>query len=217
MVLALKKRIFLCLSLAIQTLEQCNSLWKEYHNTQNSLCLRIAVNCLIELYCLSEGLSLRLTKSSWVWIKLFKLSVEMKRKTTYQHLDIASLWQIRLVLLEWWLGMAGQKFMNSQCGRYRAEIPDGEQFCSTRQGDSWCVCVCAWGFINVSSFLAIRVETQIMELTWEKTQERTKSSSKVRMSGERARKECNILNSVTTHLSVYGKLHFVTKNHIMRL
>lgn len=163
-------RIFLCLSLAIQTLEQCNSFWKEHHTSQNSLCLkRIVVNCLIESYCLSEGPSLRLTKSPWGWITLFKLSVEMKRKTTYQHLDIASLWQI-MVLLEWWLGMAGQKFMNSQCGRYRAEIADGKQFCGTRQGDSWCVCVCAWGFINVLSFLAVRVETQIMELTWERTQ-----------------------------------------------
>lgn len=109
-------RIFLCLSFAIQTLEQCNSLWKERRTPLNCPCLRTAVDCLIELHCLSEGPSLRLTKSSQGRIMLFKLSVEMKRKTTYQHLDIASLWQIRLVLLEWWLGMAGQRFMNSQCG-----------------------------------------------------------------------------------------------------
>lgn len=45
----------------------------------------------------------------------------MKPKTIYYHPDIASHWQITLLLLEWWLGMAEQKFMNSQCGRLGRE------------------------------------------------------------------------------------------------
>lgn len=116
--LLLKSHKGFLFSLAIQTLKQCNSLCEEHNTSQNFLCLRIAVNCLIELFCVSEGPSLRLTRSSRDRVMLFKLSVEMKCKTTYRHLDIASLWQIRLALFEWWLGMAGQKFMNSQCGRY---------------------------------------------------------------------------------------------------
>lgn len=55
------------------------------------------------------------------YIMLFALSVQMKPKTIYYHPDIASHWQITLLLLEWWLGMAEQKFMNSQCGRLGRE------------------------------------------------------------------------------------------------
>lgn len=49
------------------------------------------------------------------YIMLFVLSVQMKPETIYYHPDIASL------LLEWWLGMAEQKFMNSQCERLGRE------------------------------------------------------------------------------------------------
>lgn len=55
------------------------------------------------------------------YIMLFVLSVQMKPETIYYHPDIASHWQITLLLLEWWLGMAEQKFMNSQCGRLGRE------------------------------------------------------------------------------------------------
>lgn len=116
MLLKIPQRIVLYLSFTSQTLEQHNLLWWERSTSQNSPGLSIVVIWSIvwlnftvwgkDLLCASRG-----------WIMLFMLSVKMKRKTTYQHFDIASLWQIGLLLLEQWLGMARQKFMNSQCGR----------------------------------------------------------------------------------------------------
>lgn len=109
-------RIALCLSFTIQTLEQHNLFWRKRSTSQNSPTLSIVVLwSIVWLNCTVWGKDLLC--ASWGWIMLFKLSVEMKRKTTYQHFDIASLWQIGLLLLKQWLGMAGQKFMNSQCGR----------------------------------------------------------------------------------------------------
>lgn len=178
MLLKIPQSIFLCLNLTIQTLEQCNSLWKEHRTTQSSLCLRIAASCLIELYGLSEGPSLRLTKSTgaelcssscqWRWNARPLTGILTLRhfdKSDWCFLSGDWEWQGRS---SWILNVGG-----------RAEIVDGEQFWGTRQGDSWCVCECAWGFINVSSFLAVRVETQIIEPTWVETQLRTKWLKKV--------------------------------------
>lgn len=116
MLLKIPQRIALCLSFTIQTLEQHNLFWRKLSTSQNSPSLSIVVLwSIVWLNCTVWGKDLLCASRDW--IMLFKLSVEMKRKTSYQHFDIASLWQIGLLLLEQWLGMAGQKFMNSQCGR----------------------------------------------------------------------------------------------------
>lgn len=115
-------------------------------------------------------------------MRFSQLSAEMKRKTTYLRLDIVSLWQIRLALLECWLGMAGQKFMNSQCGEAGLEKADGEQF----------VYVCVpEGFINVWYFTAIRAGSE--ELTWTVTERKTKWMRGDGISEGRARKEQPVL------------------------
>lgn len=121
----------------------------------------------------------------WIW--LLKLSVEMKHKNTYQHLSIASSWQIRLALLECsWLGMAGQKVMNLQCELH------------TRRA--------AVGLINVSSFWAVTVETQAIGHTvrrtklWTETWEMRSLAGKPVLSLETKHRK-HLQETVTSHFS----------------
>lgn len=99
---------------------------------------------------------------------LFKLSVQMKPKTIYcihYHLDIASHWQIKLLFLQWWLGMAEQKFNNSRCGRLGREA----EWRSLRHKPKRQL-VCSWTCRSVRKcfifLLQNRPETQKTELTW---------------------------------------------------